>query len=85
MKACFMGKEFKHPLARRAKVWVAQDRDRGERNLLVVVTTLVLDAAHKSFNSESIARLKGAIGEFMAETPEIAGYVMINRLKDWDS
>jgi hypothetical protein len=80
-----MVKEFEHPLARRAKVWVARDRDGGERNLLVVVTTLALDAEHKGYNAKHLDRLNGAIVEFLAHAPDLSGYVIVNRLKDWDA
>ena len=80
-----MAKEFEHPLARRAKVWVARDRDGAEKKFLVVVTTLALDASHKNFNAKHLHRLEAAIVEFLAQAPEIAGYVIVNRLKDWDA
>jgi len=80
-----MTSEFKHPLARRAKVWTAKTREGGDQNVLVVVTTLELDAKVEAFSKKHVERLTKAIEEFVASEPEIASYALVNRPKDWDA
>jgi len=79
-----MSKEFKHPLARRAKVWAAKTREGAQQNLLIVVTTLELDPEREAFSQKHFDRLAKAAEEFVAATPDLQGYALVNRGKDWD-
>ena len=78
-----MSKVFKHPLARKATVSKLHAREGGEKDLLIVVTTLELDAAAKGFSAKYVERLHEAAKAFVAETPDLAGYVFVNRAKEW--
>lgn len=76
---------FKHPLARRATTTSLRLRDGGEHTLLVVVTTLELDAAARRFSKKNFDRLHAAAQAFVAAAPELFGYVIVNRPKEWDA
>ncbi len=79
-----MDKTFKHPLARKATVAKLRSRDGGERDILVIVTTLELDVGAKGFSAGNVERLHEAAKAFLAETAELSGYALVNRPKDWD-
>jgi hypothetical protein len=79
-----MSKVFKHPLARKATTTKFRQRDGGEHELLVIVTTLELDPAADGFSAKNVERLHDAAKAFVAETGPLAGYVIVNRPKDWD-
>lgn len=79
-----MKKHFKHPLARSATTAKMRQRDGGEHELLIIVTTLELDADAKGFNPSHIDRLQKAAQAFLGEDEKIAGYAIVNRPKDWD-
>jgi inorganic pyrophosphatase len=79
-----MSKVFKHPLARRATMAKLRLRDGGEQQILVVVTTLALDAAAKDYNAKNVERLRDAAQTFVKETEPLAGYSLVNRAKDWE-
>ncbi len=74
---------FVHPLARGAKVWTARNPDDSEQRILVIVTTLPLDATQKGYKKSLIERLSRAAREHLAETKEAGSFVLINRLRDW--
>ena len=75
--------KFSHPLARSAKVWPAHLTTGSDHNVLVVVTTLELDAEHKKFKSEQVERLSDAARAFLAENPGKAdGFVLVRKSKD---
>lgn len=76
---------FKHPLARKAKVWTAKTREGGEKRLLIVVTTLDLHPADKGYNDAHVGRLTQAIEDFVAAKADLDGYALVNRPKDWDA
>jgi predicted lipoprotein with Yx(FWY)xxD motif len=80
-----MSKTFKHPLARKATVAKLHAREGGEKDLLIVVTTLELDAAAEGFNAKNVERLNDAAKTFLAEAKDLAGYVLVNRAKEWKS
>lgn len=74
---------FVHPLARGAKVWTAKNQDDGEQRILVIVTTLPLDATQKGYKKSLIERLSRAAREYLAESKEAGSFMLINRLRDW--
>ena len=74
---------FVHPLARGAKVWTAKNPDDSEQPILVIVTTLPLDASQKGYKKSLIERLSRAAREHLAESKEAGSFVLINRLRDW--
>jgi hypothetical protein len=80
-----MSKAFKHPLARKATTATLRRGGGAEESVLVVVTTLELDAAAKGFNRKHVDRLNEAAAEFVAEHKGVAGFVLINRPKEWDA
>ena len=75
--------EFSHPLARGAKVWPLKNRDGAEQHLLVILTTLVLDPKSERYSPKTVDRLSRAAEEFLAESPDLAGFALINRFRDW--
>lgn len=77
--------DFTHPLARGAKVWTAYLGDGETRRILVVVTNAVLDPAKKTYNPDHLARLSAAAREFIAESGEADGFILANRLRDWEN
>ncbi len=79
-----MSKDFEHPLARKAKVWKAKMRDGAESDLLIVITTLELDAKAEGHVAKHVERLTKEIEGYVEATPELAGYALVNRPKDWD-
>lgn len=75
--------EFSHPLARGAKVWPLKNRDGAEQYLLVILTTLVLDPKSERYSPKTVDRLSRAAQEFIAELPDLSGFSLINRFRDW--
>jgi hypothetical protein len=75
--------EFTHPLARAAKVWPMRSRDGHDQKVLVIVTTLTLDAESESHKPKLVERLSAAAQNFLATSKEATGFVLINRLRDW--
>ncbi len=80
-----MTKTFKHPLARHSKVARAHRRDGTQVDALMIVTTLELDPAVKGYKADKVERLHEAARAYLAETPEITSYAVMNRPKDWDA
>jgi hypothetical protein len=74
---------FAHPLARAAKVWTSKSADDSERRVLVIVTTVPLNAGHKDYKKSLFERLSRAAHHYLTETNEAESYVLINRLRDW--
>ena len=74
---------FVHPLARAAKVWTAKGSDDSEHKVLVIVTTLPLEAEHKGYKKSLVEKLARSARDYIAETKEAGSFVMINRLRDW--
>ena len=75
--------EFSHPLARGAKVWPLKNRDGADQHLLVILTTLVLDPKSERYRPKMVDRLSRAAQELIAESPDLAGFTLINRFRDW--
>ena len=80
-----MTKEFRRPLARKAKIWPARTREGMEQTLLIVVTTLELDAKHEAYSKRHVDRLAAAVEEFVANAPGVSGFALVNRPKDWEA
>jgi cob(I)alamin adenosyltransferase len=78
-----MTPEFKHPLARRAKVWSSKTRDGVAQPLLVIVTTLALDDKDEDYRKKLVDKLDKAASDYVAQSPELAGFVLVNRPKEW--
>ena len=74
---------FVHPLARGAKVWTAKNEDDSEQRILVIVTTIPLDADQKRYKRSLVERLSRAARDYLAESKEAGSFVLINRLRDW--
>lgn len=77
--------DFSHPLARGAKVWTARLRTGEARKILIIVTNAELNAQKKKYNPDNVARLTDAAEAFLEENPDIDGYVLANRLRDWEN
>jgi hypothetical protein len=77
---------FVHPLARASKAWAATTQPGNVRRMLVIVTTLVLDPNSKRYKKKLVDSLSVAANEYLAANPEEAsGFILINRMRDWDS
>ncbi len=74
---------FAHPLARAAKVWTANGLDDSEQRILVIVTTIPIDADHKGYKKSLVEKLARAARDYLAESKEAGSFVLINRLRDW--
>jgi hypothetical protein len=75
--------KFSHPLARMAKLWSARSLDGTERPILVIVTTIELNAQHKKFKANLVAALGKAAQEYLRQSQVATEYVLTNRTKDW--
>jgi hypothetical protein len=78
-----MPETFKHPLARAACLQPAVSVDGAARPMLVIVTTLELDQARKGYRKSFVDRLSHAVKEHLSRFPNVAAFVLINRVKDW--
>jgi hypothetical protein len=74
---------FVHPLARGAKVWTAKNQDNSDQRILVIVTTISLDATQKGYKKSLVDRLSRAARDHLAESKEAGSFMLINRLRDW--
>ncbi len=77
--------DFKHPLARGAKVWEAKLRTGETKKILIIVTNAELDAGKKKYSVENVERLVIAAEEFLSDNHDVDGYALANRLRDWES
>lgn len=77
--------DFNHPAARGAKVWTTKLKSGEMKRILVVVTNAELNTEKKRYNSEVIDKLVVAIEEFINGSPEIDGFLLANRLRDWEN
>ncbi len=75
---------FAHPLAKRAKVWPMKSRDGSDRNVLVIVTTIVLDPLSEKYKKKLVDRLSEAASAYIAGKAGITDFVLINRMKEWE-
>jgi hypothetical protein len=78
-----MPESFKHPLARSACRQLAVSVDGAARPMLVVVTTLQLDPSREGYKKSLVDKLSSAAKEHLSRFPSMAGFVLINCLKDW--
>ena len=77
--------KFSHPLARAARVWPVTIKDDSVQSILVVVTTLALEPESKRYKKNLVIRLSDAAREYLSANPALAsGFVLMNRLRDWD-
>lgn len=74
---------FVHPLARGAKVWTAIGPDQSEQRVLVIVTTLALDAGQRGYKKSLVDKLSRAAREHLAELKDADAFMLVNRLRDW--
>ena len=74
---------FAHPLARAAKIWTARGADDSEQRVLVIVTTIPLDAEQKGYKKSLVEKLSRAARDHLAGSKEAESFVLINRLRDW--
>ena len=80
-----MSAAFKHPLARDAKVWLTGGSGGTPVRLLVIITTLELDSAHKSYKADKVGRLSDAEREWItSHALEASDFVLISRPRDWN-
>jgi len=77
--------DFTHPLARGAKVWTANFSAGETRRVLIVVTNAELDPQEKGYNPENVARLTTAAQDFLRETGAAEGFILANRMRDWEN
>ena len=76
---------FKHPLARDAKVWTTAGLKGEARKILVVITTLELDPGHRKFKAEKSKTLSDAAREWIAQNAaDVSDVLLVNRPKDWN-
>ncbi len=74
--------KFTHPLARSARVWLAEMLEGEPQKVLTIVTTLELDPEHKKYKPDQVERLRTFAREFLAENPgKAAGFVLMNKPK----
>jgi hypothetical protein len=66
-------------------VWTARGKDDSEQRVLVVVTTVKLDPAEKGYKRSLVDKLSRAAREHLAESKDAESFVLINRLRDWNS
>ena len=78
-----MRKEFSHPLARKATIARVHQREGAALDTLIIVTTLEVDPTSKHYKKPQMERLHAAARAYLAETPELASYAVLSRLKDW--
>ncbi|WP_144259381.1 hypothetical protein [Methylocystis sp. ATCC 49242] len=77
--------DFTHPMARGAKVWTAKLGNGETKRILVIVTNAELNPDKKKYKPENISALEEAAKEFLAESGEAEGYLLANRLRDWEN
>lgn len=66
-------------------MWTARGKDDSEQRVLVVVTTVKLDPAEKGYKRSLVDKLSRAAREHLAESKDAESFVLINRLRDWNS
>ncbi len=75
--------EFSHPLARAAKIWSLKSVKGPDQNVLVIVTTMALDAESKSYKPKLVERLTTAARDYLATSEDATSFVLVNRLREW--
>lgn len=76
---------FTHPAARGAKVWTARMKSGENKNILMVMTDAELNPDKKRYNRDILERFVAAIEEYVQLNDDIDGYVLANRLRDWEN
>jgi hypothetical protein len=74
---------FSHPLARSANVFTAKNNDGSEYRVLAIVTTLELDPKSQNYKKLFVEKLSRAARDYLADTDEVAAFVLMNRPRDW--
>jgi len=74
---------FSHPLARSANVFTARNDDGSEYRVLVIVTTLELDPKSQNYKKPFVEKLSRAARDYLADTDEVAAFVLMKRPRDW--
>jgi hypothetical protein len=74
---------FSHPLARSANVFTAKNNDGSEYRVLAIVTTLELDPKSQNYKKLFAEKLSRAARDYLADTDEVAAFVLMNRPRDW--
>lgn len=77
--------DFIHPLARGAKVWTAHFGKGETKRILVIVTNAELDSESEKYNPQTVDRLTAAAEDFLQESGAADGYILANRLRDWEN
>jgi hypothetical protein len=77
------GMPFSHPFAKDAKVVVVTKPSGADRLVLAVLTGIDLDRKGRWHSRAAIEKLSAAIRGYLAESGEAAGYVLIDRLPEW--
>jgi hypothetical protein len=76
---------FTHPAARGAKVWTAKLKSGETKSVLIVITNAELDQERKRYNADVLAKLVAAIEEYLQVHTDIDGYMLANRMRDWEN
>jgi hypothetical protein len=74
---------FFHPLSKKAKVWPMKSWDGSDRNVLVIVTSLVLDPQSEKYKKKLVDRLTEEASAYVAGKAGITDFILINRMKEW--
>jgi hypothetical protein len=74
---------FSHPLARSASVFTAKNNDGSECRVLAIVTTLELDPKSQNYKRLFVEKLSRAASDYLADSEEVAAFVLMNRPRDW--
>lgn len=76
---------FTHPAARGAKVWSAKLRSGETKTVLIVMTNAELNKDRKRYNGSIVDKLVTAIEEYLHNNVGIDGYILANRMRDWEN
>lgn len=66
-------------------MWTAKSGDDKEQRVLVIVTTIPLDAHHKGYKRGLVEKLSRAAREHLADSKEAEAFMLVNRLRDWNA
>lgn len=77
--------DFTHPAARGAKVWTAKLKTGETKKILLIVTNAELNEDKKKYKPDIVSQLVSSAEEFMEEHGDIDGYVLANRMRDWEN
>jgi hypothetical protein len=53
--------------------------------MLVIVTTIELAPTSKRYKEKMVQRLSDAAKEYLDDSNEADGFILVNRLRDWDT